>query len=531
MMKEPCIHLGYFEPAGGKHVPNPGMGQIGYIFSDHMHSAVNRRTWVWTETHDNNRPMDRKSFDRFLQLPYVDMLYLRVEWCDIHKGPGRLELPEAFQWMLDEVEKNGKRWAFRVMNSSPHTRFETSVPEFLLDKFDYEVYWHNHCQTPPWPKKYPKYTEEYFKWWGELVNLVADRFDSHPLLEFSEIAGFGHWAEAHHYASYTGPDGPIYNKDPENVEEIVDRIITQHLDAFKLTPSILNIHFTEYEAGMRHMRDSGVWIRRDSFQESFSIHEWRNITGVGQGQAMLWEPYVSPMNKGRETTPFSSPESIIDRMLDSKATYSTLGFNAWDALILHHTRMSEIEKVAGTLGYFIRPTIVWRRYPVAGTPNGSGQIISLALVNDGSGNPPGVVTITATFPSGTEVACELPLGEPAVGSRPVAEFEVPLADAGGNSDHEVEFRMEIRMKAKTWPVRWAVKQHLADEHVLTVPMFRITDIGREIPLPGSNASGSQADGFKLRYDRQGNLMPQDAVIGVQGAAMKSTDDLLDTKTN
>ena len=118
MMKEDCIHLGYFDPTD-RHVPNPGMGQIGYLFSDHMHCALDRRTWVWTETHDNNRQMDRKSFEEFLKLPYVDLIYLRVEWCDVHKAPGKLTLTREFEWVLDAVEKYGKRWACLLYTSLP----------------------------------------------------------------------------------------------------------------------------------------------------------------------------------------------------------------------------------------------------------------------------------------------------------------------------------------------------------------------------------------------------------------------------
>ena len=67
----------------------------------------------------------------------------------------------------------------------------------------------------------------------------------------------------------------------------MDRPITQHLSAFPKTPSVMNIHFTEYEAGIKHMKESGVWVRRDSFQEGFSLHEWDSITGIGPTQAML----------------------------------------------------------------------------------------------------------------------------------------------------------------------------------------------------------------------------------------------------
>lgn len=71
-----------------------------------------------------------------MRMEYVDLLYLRLEWCDIQKSPDRLTLTKEFEWVLEAAEKYNKRWALRVMNTSPHSRFETSVPEFLLDKFE-----------------------------------------------------------------------------------------------------------------------------------------------------------------------------------------------------------------------------------------------------------------------------------------------------------------------------------------------------------------------------------------------------------
>lgn len=490
MMQEDCIHLGYFDPTD-RHVPNPGMGQIGYVFSDHQHCALNRNSWVWTETHDNNRPMDRKSFEDMLKLPYVDILYLRVEWCDVHKAPGKLELTKEFEWVLEAVEKYGKRWAFRIMNSSPHSRFETSVPAFLLDRMEYETYWHNHVQIPPFPKKYPKYTEEYFKWWEECVNLAADRFDKHPLLEFSEIAGFGHWAEAHHYGSYTGVNGPIFNKDPEHVEEVVDRVITSHLNAFTQTPSVMNIHFTEYEAGMKWLKSGKVWVRRDSFQSGFSTHEWDNITTLPKGNAMLWEPLM-PTGL-RTTTPAMDPMQLVYRYTDSGASYSSLGFNAWDAKLLHQLSVPQVRYLAENLGYKLRPSIVWRRFL-----SEEEQEITLAMVNDGCATPAGELTMIATFPSGQQVRTTLPKGEPAPGAKPLVRFAVPKQDLGSTSEEFVKIRAELKLKEKRYPVQFATKQTLIDPYEIELPMFVRQDIGREVILPGTNASGCF-----ISYDRRG----------------------------
>jgi hypothetical protein len=177
---EAARHLAYFDPAEGP-VPNPGMGVNAYVFSDHMHVGYTGGEWNRTQGLPP-LPLDRATFTRMMELPYVDNLYLRFEWRDVQKQRGKLELPEAWKWVLDAADKNGKRWSFRIMNCSPHSMAENGLPEFLHGRLKMIPYWHGDNVPGPRPKYFPEYSDEYLNWWGECVSLLGAEFDKHSLL-------------------------------------------------------------------------------------------------------------------------------------------------------------------------------------------------------------------------------------------------------------------------------------------------------------------------------------------------------------
>lgn len=494
MKHDKTIHLGYFNKSRA-HVPNPGMGQIGYVFSDHQHSALSTPVWQYTEVYDNNRTLDRESFEKFLKLPYVDLYYFRMEWRDIHTESGKLTIPPAFEWMLEAVEKNNKRWGLRIMHSSPHCRYDTSVPDFLREKLSFTPYIHGLIPMEPYPKLFPKYDEAFFTWWGELLQLLSQRFDNDLNLEFVDISGYGHWGEAHHFDTLDRPDGAPVCLVPENNEEVVDRLITMHLDAFTNTPAVLNMHHLDYEAGMKHFSDGKVWLRRDYFMHDFSLYEWENAAALKGGQVLLWEPFMATLSP-RTTACAMGEDDLIQRYVDTGASYTSLGFNVWDAILLHQYKPTKLEYLAKNIGYKIRPSIVWRRFNEDGS-----QEIALAMVNDGCAAPAGTISITAHFPSGVFIEKSLTIGEPAPNSKPVLRFNVPKADENSNFADNVCFTMSIQLRNKIFPVQWATAQFLVDPYKIELPLYQITDMNRELILPQTNATGIQAI-----QDRKGRII-------------------------
>lgn len=323
--------------------------------------------------------------------------------------------------------------------------------------------------------------------------LLAERFDNDPFMEFAEISGYGFWGEGHHFAAYDGPNGRSYDKIPDNAEEAVDRTVNIHLDAFKNTPAVMNVHLTHYEAGMKHLRDSGVWIRRDSFYPTLSTHEWKNITSVKDGQAMLWEALMPNMST-RSGAPVMGDMSLVHHYVDSGASYSSLGFNAWYAQLLHQHCVDQIKYLAENLGYKLRPSITWRRYT-----SEEEQEIVMVIINDGCAAPAGQLTFTVTFPSGAVVETALPKGQPAPGTKPLVCFKVPDKDLRCTAEDMLQVCMRIKLKGKSYPVRWATKQVLDDPHVIILPMYVEDDARNEIMLPNTNASG-----YYIYRDEKGN---------------------------
>lgn len=459
MMIDRCIHLAYFDPAKGA-VPNPGMGINAYVFSDHMHYGYSSEEFSKAERSGVNLKLTRNTFDEMLKLPFVDNLYFRIDWNQIQKQPGKLSFPEEWDWMMEAVETKGKRWSFRIMNANRFNEDMSSVPDFLANRLPMESYIN---QTPRGVQTrfYPAYTEEYFKWWEELMDMLADSYDDHPLLEFVDVSGYGIWGEGHHYLNKTA-DSPSLNNHPNNAEEAVTRLINMHTTAFQKTPVVLTLHYLDYKAGVRAVENSDCWVRRDSFQNFSSIYEYDAMAVRKPGRAILWETMLPFFTM---KPPIFTRARIPQRYYDIGAHYVAVGFNPWDAIIDHAYFQDMYDSLTQHIGYRIRPSIIWRRINEQ-----NRQELVVALVNDGCVDVPGTITMTATFPGGLIEKVELPIGSPIPGSRDRYTIPMPKESWGCTCEHMVELRLTVRIKGKASPVRWAVRQFLSDPYTLRVPL-------------------------------------------------------------
>jgi len=457
-----ATRLKSFDPAVGA-VPNPGMGVSGYVFSDHMH--VGRTPSEWDRTQGlPPRPLDRASLDEMVRLPHVDNLYIRVEWRDVQAARGKLRLPEAWRWLLDAVEKHGKSWGFRIMNASPHSMHANSLPDFLQGRFKMTAYWETDNVPGPRPKFLPEYNEEYLKYWAELLHLLGGAFDEHPRLEFADISGYGLWGEWHHYAMYGNDGAPAIDDVPPRSDEVASRLIHDHLGAFPSTPAVLSLHAFDYGAGREAFEQGLVWARRDSFMRNFSPTEVRLSQGLQPGSGMVWET-VLPMTPSADGFAYLGDRagSLPQRYFDILAHYAAVGFNPWDMIWAHQHTPDTLTLLREHLGYRIRPSVVWRRAVDGGAPE-----LVLGLRNDGCSPPSGIVTIVATFPDGRSTSIELPRGQPAPGTMHL--YALPWL-AKPEAVGDLSLSMAIRLKAKTYPIQWAVASRPDDDRkLLHVPL-------------------------------------------------------------
>ena len=120
-----------------KPIRNFGLGLCGYTWEEGGPSLAARAGRQTLEDH----------VEKMASLPFVDVLYIRCEWRDVQKRPGRLDLNPIWKLTLDAAKNYGQRVGFRVMLSN--TVFQPkqlAMPDFVQQKVPAVSIW---CVTPP----------------------------------------------------------------------------------------------------------------------------------------------------------------------------------------------------------------------------------------------------------------------------------------------------------------------------------------------------------------------------------------------
>lgn len=465
--KEKNVHIAYFDQAKG-HISNPGMGINVFTFSDHMHIGYTPEEWRRTQSMPH-MSLEKKTIDQLEHHPYADNMYIRMEWRDIQKYQGKLEFRKEWHWILDMVERSNKRWSFRIMNCSPHSSRAYSIPDFLIGKLKMQPYSHSIIKMKPQPKYHVVYDNEYLKWWSEMLHLLGDMYDTHPLLEYVDISGLGFWGEGHWW---TGPNDHLFTMDLERSEYVYNKLINFHLEAFLNTPGALNMSYARKSDAGKNAIKNGAWLRRDSLSpNNFSPFEYHLIQTLNPDAAMVWE-VIKPM-ESREVEKSDkyankSFDQYPQRYFDFGSFYATIGFNAWDALwALKHCR-DVYENLANHLGYRLRPGIIWRRQV-----DDQSDYIILGLVNNGCASAPGILEITAQFNDKESSSVTLEPGFPKPGERAIlVPIDLPQKFHGTKEKMNVKLSVKLKIKNKIRPVKWAVEQSgKAGVEVLEFPLF------------------------------------------------------------
>ena len=104
-------------------VPNYGMGLVVYISGDLGPPQIPGESL-------------EKSLEDLVKLPFAQKIYIRPNWRDIQKRPGKLDYPEYWKITFDLAKKYNKRVGFRIMLENPDFP-EPGMPEFLMEKVPY----------------------------------------------------------------------------------------------------------------------------------------------------------------------------------------------------------------------------------------------------------------------------------------------------------------------------------------------------------------------------------------------------------
>ncbi len=440
--------VAYFDPAEG-YVPNPGMGFVGYAHSDHMemnHSLYPHSLYLYP---------DDKIIEKMVNLPFVDNIYVRVEWRDVQKQAGKLDLIPVWDKVVDICKDKKKTWSFRVMQTSEALKYPKNCPEFLDDVLEFKPY--PAAFDPSKTLYYTWYTGEYFKYWQEMLDMLGDKYDDDPNLAWADISGYGKWGEYHHE--------PQNEYDDPSHGDIIRKLTDIHMNAFPRTPAVgmctpwWDDETTSWrDPAKRYAFEKGCWGRRDSFWNQYSMWEYNLSQKLREaGRAYIFEPGSGPWRIHQApdvpSTANITHDQVYQRMCDFGATYVGLGFNPWEACDIHEKCYDALEMMSKHIGYRIRPAIV-----TMSDSDNPRKFINIGFANDGIATPPGELALKIEFRRGGTYEKVLPAGFPLPGKLNYIDFELPddFNDYGSGN----YFTMSLTLKTfdKVAPVDWAVKE-------------------------------------------------------------------------
>ena len=247
-------------------VPNFGMGLTVYVSGDY-----------WPMRTGGNSV--EKYLEDLIKIPFVQKVYIRLNWCNIQSQPGKLEFPEAWKQAFAIAKKYGKRMAFRVMLENPDYP-DPGMPKFLREKVPYVTLkgeWRTKDRNYPKGFKMPRYDlPAYQAAFTELNEMLANEFNGHPDVEYVDAFMYGFWGEGHTwpFTSHPFPDDATAEKTWIKMFEIQLRCWTKTPLATNTQPDWSRVGNSELIA--RTIR-SNNWLRTDSiFIENEQIEALSN---------------------------------------------------------------------------------------------------------------------------------------------------------------------------------------------------------------------------------------------------------------
>ena len=111
-----------FTTPSEKPLRNPGLGLVGYTWEESGPSLAARAGRESLEQH----------VERMASLPFIDVLYIRCDWRNVQKRPGRLDLDPIWALTLSAAKQHGLRVAFRIqLSNQAFQPDQLALPEFL----------------------------------------------------------------------------------------------------------------------------------------------------------------------------------------------------------------------------------------------------------------------------------------------------------------------------------------------------------------------------------------------------------------
>jgi hypothetical protein len=425
-------------------VSNYGMGLTVYVSGDTGPPRIAGETL-------------EKSIEDLIKLPFTQKVYIRPNWREVQKEPGKLDFPDWWKITFALAKQYNKQIGFRIMLENPDFP-EPGMPEFLMQKVPYRKLkgeWKGNPKETRYQKVHqmPAYEHpEYQSAFRELNLLLAAELNGNPQIEYMDTMMYGFWGEAHTWP-FEG------NTFPNNViaEQTWMKMLETQLEIWTKTPLVTNTEPDFSLVGNAALLDRTVrshnWIRTDTiFIENTQIEALSNrppwTAAICEVGMTTGDPKAVGLDEG-----VTYNEKIISHVLD-------VGANYWSVWNWHHEAAANvlsyyqkfpepIDGIARHIGYRVYPSFIWK-FEREGTP---GLVIGLA--NKGVAGVPGVLRINVLSQSGKVLAsgCVDPGYPKPTGIRQAMLFLPPGTDWVG-----LKLKAELEVKGVLHPVRWACQQ-------------------------------------------------------------------------
>ena len=436
-------------------VSNYGMGLTVYVSGDNGPPRLAGETL-------------EKSLEDLIKLPFAQKIYIRPNWRDVQKHPGKLDFPDWWQLTFDLARRYNKRVGFRIMLENPDFP-EPGMPEFLMDKVPYvklKGEWKGNPAEVRYRKEHrmPRYDHPaYQSAFRELNALLAQELNGNPQVEYMDTMMYGFWGESHTWP-FEG------NPFPSNLvaEQTWMKMLETQLEFWTKLPLVTNTQPDFSNVGNSDLLDRTIrshnWVRTDTiFIENTQIEALSNRPPWVAAICEVGTTTGDPSKLGIDEDGITTNQKIISHVIDVGANYFSLwnwhNESAAHILSYYEKYPQHIDHIARRIGYRVRPSFIWS-FNRDSTPG-----IVVGLVNNGIAAVPGVLRLTVASDDGkVNVSGCVDAAYPRTsGVRQAMLLLPPQTDWRG-----LKLKAELEVKGVRYPVQWACAQRTNPDGSLTL---------------------------------------------------------------
>jgi hypothetical protein len=436
-------------------VPNYGMGLTVYVSGDTGPPRIPGETL-------------EKSLEDLIKIPFTQKIYIRPNWRDVQKRPGKLDFPDWWQITFALARRYNKRVGFRIMLENPDFP-EPGMPGFLMDRVPYvklKGEWKGDPSQTRYQKEHrmPRYDHPaYQAAFLELNQLLAAELNGNPQVEYMDTMMYGFWGEGHTWP-FEG------NPFPSNLvaEQTWIRMLETQLECWTKVPLVTNTQPDFSSVGNSDVLDRTIrthnWIRTDTiFIENTQIEALSNRPAWTAAICEVGFTTGEPKRLSLDEEGITYNEKIISHVMDVGANYCSVwnwhNEAAKNVLSYYEKYPEPIDQLARRIGYSIRPSFIWS-FEREGTPG-----LVVGLVNNGISGVPGVIRLTLSSDDlKVNVSGCVDAGYP----KPFGVRQAMLLLPPGASWEGLKLKAELEVKGLRYPVTWACQQETNRDGSLTL---------------------------------------------------------------